>query len=114
MVVKVEFEDDVLILTLGEKYTVTTIAEIMEVVDAEERLKGINHVIVDCGSLKELDNFGGEFFILKEKLNPENFLFSGLDEKLVPIVNVFSQDWFGEDITNLPTREEAMGLIKKL
>jgi hypothetical protein len=112
MSLQVVFEDYVLILTLNQAYTVETISEVMSLVESKERLKHIKHVIIDCSKLEDLDNFGGEIFLLKKNFNLKSFLFCGLKTLLEPVMNFFSQKWFQDNIVNYATRQEAMTFIK--
>ncbi len=92
---------EVLTVVIEEDYDVFTIESINELLRNDLMFKGIKKISVDCSKLKFLDSFGGEIFLLKKKFNIEQMEFVGLDDKLRPIFNVFSQEIFNKDLVEL-------------
>ncbi len=112
MKVGINFVDNILIISLPHTYGVITISEIMNLVETNE-LKNTQNTVIDCSELEILDSFGGEVFLLKKNYNMKYFLFCGVKSVVEPILNVFSQDFFQEDIVNFPTQKDAIDFIKK-
>ncbi|MCB0259481.1 MAG: hypothetical protein KDH97_01505 [Calditrichaeota bacterium] len=114
MSIKIKLNDGIMILRLNEIYTIHTIKEVIDFAESKEyQLQNVEHIIIDCEALQYFEDGGGELFLLRKNKHLKDFLFSGLDESLKPIMDIFSQDWFGETIVNFPTEDAAIKFIKE-
>jgi hypothetical protein len=101
--VKIHFrnEGETLRIFIEDEYDLFTIESIHELLKDDKKFIGVRRVLVDCSKLKTIDSFGGEIFLVKKKYDIERIEFIGLDNKLYPIFNNFSQQFFNEDLIRI-------------
>ena len=114
MNIKIKKSSNTLIIKLPQNYDILVEGEIINLTKKSDEFLNIKNIIIDCSSLKSLESFGGEFFILEDiVINPQKgeLLFVGLKNNIKVFFNEFIKRWDKKGVINFETLDAAFRYI---
>lgn len=113
---KISIDSEVGLILFSESYDIDELDTLMSFLDSD-KLKNLNHILIDASKLTSINIIGGELFLLKEKLKDPiqgELVFCGLSKSFEQILSTFGEQYSFNKMKKFNRREEALEYLESL